>query len=72
MGCPMQTGWAFVWLYRLCPAVVDAVTIVRPETLIRWRRAHGERDQDGGGAIGAGCTNNDGVNGLERPIAISR
>jgi len=28
----------FVWLYRLCPAVVDAVTIVRPETLIRWHR----------------------------------
>ena len=28
----------FVWLYRLCPAVVDAVAIIRPETLIRWRR----------------------------------
>jgi hypothetical protein len=26
---------AFVWLYRLCPAVADAVTIIRPETLIR-------------------------------------
>src|SRR6266481_1780595 len=23
---------------RLCPAVTDAVTIVRPETLIRWHR----------------------------------
>jgi hypothetical protein len=29
---------AFVWLYRHCPAVVDVVTIVRPETLIRWYR----------------------------------
>src|SRR5262245_27720676 len=29
---------ALVWLYRLCPAVVDAVAIVRPETLIRWHR----------------------------------
>jgi len=29
---------AFVWLYRLCPAVVDAVAIIRPETLIRWHR----------------------------------
>jgi hypothetical protein len=29
---------AFVWLYRLCPAVVDAVTIIRPETLIGWHR----------------------------------
>jgi hypothetical protein len=28
----------FVWLYRLCPAVVDAVAIIRPETLIRWHR----------------------------------
>ena len=28
----------FVWLYRLCPAVADAVTIVRPETIIRWHR----------------------------------
>lgn len=29
---------AFAWLYRLCPAVVDAVAIIRPETLIRWHR----------------------------------
>src|SRR5262249_54116536 len=29
---------AFVWLYRLCPSVVDAVTIIRPETVIRWHR----------------------------------
>src|ERR1700674_5821281 len=29
---------AFVWLYRLCPAIADVVTIVRPETLIRWHR----------------------------------
>src|SRR5882672_8379988 len=28
----------FVWLYRLCPTVVDAVAIIRPETLIRWHR----------------------------------
>src|SRR5262249_10845333 len=25
---------AFVWLYRLCPSVVDAVAIIRPETVI--------------------------------------
>src|SRR6266478_6178748 len=29
----------FVWLYRLCPTVVDAVAIIRPETLIRWHRS---------------------------------
>jgi Protein of unknown function (DUF2924) len=29
---------AFVWLYRLCPSVVGAVAIIRPETVIRWHR----------------------------------
>jgi hypothetical protein len=28
----------FVWLYRLYPTVVDAVGIIRPETLIGWHR----------------------------------
>jgi transposase InsO family protein len=28
----------FVWLYRLCPSVIDAVTVTRPETLVRWHR----------------------------------
>src|SRR5215469_10720786 len=28
----------FVWLYRLCPTVVEAVAIIRPETLVRWHR----------------------------------
>ena len=29
---------AFVWLYRLCPSVVDAIAIIRPETVIHWHR----------------------------------
>src|SRR5512147_2125546 len=29
---------AFVWLYRLCPSAVDAVAIIRPETVIHWHR----------------------------------
>ena len=29
---------AFVWLYRLCPSVVDAVAIIRPEMVIHWHR----------------------------------
>ena len=29
----------FVWLYRLCPGMVDAIAIIRPETVIRW---HGQ------------------------------
>src|SRR5262249_21565903 len=28
----------FVWLYRLCPSVLNAVAIIRPETVIRWHR----------------------------------
>ena len=26
------------WLFRLCPRVARAVTIVHPETLVRWHR----------------------------------
>ena len=29
----------FVGLYRLVPGIVDALAIVRPETVIRWHRA---------------------------------
>src|SRR5271170_2927779 len=29
----------FVWLYRLCPTVIDALAIIRPETLLGWHRA---------------------------------
>ena len=29
----------FVWLYRLFPAVGDALAIVKPDTVIRWHRA---------------------------------
>ena len=28
----------FVWLYRLFPSVLYAVTIVQPQTVIRWHR----------------------------------
>ena len=28
----------FVWLYRLFPSVLNAVTIVQPATVIRWHR----------------------------------
>ena len=28
----------FVWLYRLFPSMLNAVTIVQPETIIRWHR----------------------------------
>ena len=27
-----------VWLYRRCPHVLTTVTIVRPETVVRWHR----------------------------------
>jgi hypothetical protein len=28
----------FIWLYRRCPRVLDAITIVRPETVVRSHR----------------------------------
>jgi hypothetical protein len=28
----------FVWLYRLFPSVLSAVTIIQPETVLRWHR----------------------------------
>src|SRR6266699_5752959 len=28
----------FIWLYRRCPHILDAITIVRPETVVRWHR----------------------------------
>src|SRR6267378_3950211 len=28
-----------VWLYRLFPSVLSAVTIIQPDTIIRWHRA---------------------------------
>jgi hypothetical protein len=27
-----------VWLYRLFPSILDAIRVVRPETVIRWHR----------------------------------
>jgi hypothetical protein len=28
----------FVWLYRLCHSILDALRIIKPETVIRWHR----------------------------------
>jgi hypothetical protein len=32
----------FVWLYRCFPDILNAITVVKPETVIRWHR-HGFR-----------------------------
>jgi hypothetical protein len=29
----------FVWLYRCFPAILNAITVVKPETVIRWPSA---------------------------------
>jgi hypothetical protein len=38
----LHLRWAdralFVWLYRRFPRILDAITIVRPETVVRWHR----------------------------------
>ncbi|MGH6891309.1 MAG: integrase core domain-containing protein, partial [Dongiaceae bacterium] len=31
--------WFFIQLYRWFPSVLDAITIIHPETLLRWHRA---------------------------------
>ena len=31
--------WYFVQLYRWFPSILDVLTIIRPETLLRWHRA---------------------------------
>ena len=39
IGACLAVDWLmFVWLHRLCPGVVNAIAIIRPETLIRWNR----------------------------------
>src|ERR1700687_4482248 len=38
----LHLRWAdralFIWLYRRCPRILDAITIIRPETIVRWHR----------------------------------
>jgi len=31
--------WFFVQLYRWFPSILEVLTVIRPETLVRWRRA---------------------------------
>ena len=28
----------FVWIYRLFPSILNAITMIKPETVIRWHR----------------------------------
>ena len=28
----------FIWLYRRCPRILKAISILRPETVVRWHR----------------------------------
>jgi hypothetical protein len=38
----LHLRWAdralFIWLYRHCPRILNAITIVKPETIVRWHR----------------------------------
>ena len=38
----LHLGWAdralFIWLYRRCPRILDAIRIVRRETVVRWHK----------------------------------
>jgi hypothetical protein len=44
----------FVWLYRLFPSVLNAVTNIRPETIVRWHRTGSDCIGAGSRAVGAG------------------
>jgi len=40
-GRPRLTNndrWLFILMYRWCPAILQALTIIRPEMLVRWHR----------------------------------
>jgi hypothetical protein len=43
----------FAWLYRLYPSLLDAIIIVRPETVIRWHGAVSARTGAGSPAKAA-------------------
>ena len=32
--------WFFIQLYRWFPSILQVLTIIRPETLVRWHRLH--------------------------------
>src|ERR1700716_1388765 len=34
-----QDRWFFIQLYRWVPSILQVLTIIRPETLVRWHRA---------------------------------
>ena len=36
VSCIPYPNLLFLWLYRLYPALLDAIIIVQPETVIRW------------------------------------
>jgi hypothetical protein len=43
----------FVWLYHWFPFVLGAITIVRPETIIRWHRSGTDRRSTGCRSVAA-------------------
>jgi len=57
-GSRNNDRWFFIQLYRWFPSILQVVTIVRPETLMRWHRAgvspstwsngEGRQTRDGG------------------------
>src|SRR2546421_7313921 len=46
--------WFFVQLYRWFPSILPVLTIIRPETLLRWHRAAFAATGDGSRAHGEG------------------
>jgi hypothetical protein len=38
--------WSFIQMYRWFPSILQVLTIMRPETLVRWHRAGLRRYRD--------------------------
>src|ERR1035437_9560599 len=47
-------GWFLIQLYRWFPSILKVLTIIRPETLVRWHRAGFAVTGVGGRARGEG------------------
>ena len=39
VGLTNNDRWFFIQLYRWFPSILQVLTIIRPETLVRWHRA---------------------------------
>ena len=71
--------WFFVLLYRWFPSILEVLTIIRPETLVRWHRVGPRRywrwksrEQRGWPPISGGTACADPAHELEGVVTLSK